>query len=105
MKKLNISLIGLIQAAGVLFYCFLIAGFINLLSGFSITPGSFIGPSIMLTLLVVSAAITGTIVFGYPVYLAIKNKIKEAIFLLLYTFLYLISFVFIGIIIVVAMNV
>jgi len=43
----------------------------------------------MLTLLVFSAAITGTLVFGYPVYLVlVKNKIKEALTILAFTLLF-----------------
>ncbi|MBI5621293.1 hypothetical protein HY933_00300 [Candidatus Falkowbacteria bacterium] len=43
----------------------------------------------MLTLLVFSAAITGSLVFGYAVYLFLDKKAKEALSVLGYTLLFL----------------
>jgi hypothetical protein len=47
----------------------------------------------MLTLLVFSAAMMGTIIFGYPVYLVINKEIKPALKILLFTFLSIILLV------------
>ena len=93
--KTNLSLIGLLQALGIVVYCGLIAGLLILLSKTAITPAGFLGATLMLVLLVFSAAITGSIVFGYPVYLAWNKKIKEALSLLVYTLLYTLGFIMI----------
>lgn len=50
----------------------------------------------MLTLLVFSAAVSGSIVFGYPAYLTlVKNKIKEALTILAFTLLYTLGIILI----------
>jgi len=105
MKKINLPLLGFIQAAGVLVYCGLVAVLINSLDSISLSLTPLIGGSIMLTLLVVSAAITGAIVFGYSIYLALKNNIKEAVYLFLFTILYLIGIIFVGIILMITIKV
>ncbi|MCX6796324.1 MAG: hypothetical protein NTW06_02380, partial [Candidatus Falkowbacteria bacterium] len=64
MKKLNPSLIGLLQAVGVIAYCILIAALLNFLGKTSIQPPGILGFAAMLVVLVFSAAITGSIVFG-----------------------------------------
>ena len=104
MKKLNMSLVGLIQAIAVLAYCALIAGLLSIISDITISPSPIIAGSIMLSLLVVSAAITGSIVFAYPAYLALKEKTTEAIYVLLYTILYLIGLIVIGVVFVTSIN-
>ena len=50
----------------------------------SLQPG-YLGVFLMLVLLVFSAAVSGSLVFGLPAYLAFNKKIKEAITLLGYT--------------------
>jgi len=91
--KTNLSLIGLLQALGIVVYCGLIAGLLLLLGKTDVTPAGFLGATLMLILLVFSAAITGSIVFSYPAYLALNKKIKEALSLLAYTLLYLLGFI------------
>lgn len=88
MKKLHPSLVGLAQGLGVAAYCAMLAGSFQLLKKFSITPPEFWSAIFMLVLLVFSAAITGSIVFGYPAYLFLKNRIKEAVSILAFTLLY-----------------
>ena len=85
MKKSKLLLIGLFQAFGIVLYASLISGLFNLLENFFATPSQFWGPILVLTLLVFSAAITGLIVFGYPVYLALNKRIKEALIILAFT--------------------
>jgi len=89
MKKINPSLFGLYQALGVAFYCALIAGFIFLMNRFNFTPPDYVAITLMLVLLVISAAVCGLLVFGYSVYLVFNKKKNEALALLGYTFLYL----------------
>lgn len=77
--------IGLLQALLVAIYCSLIATFFNYISQAIPRPG-FFGFFLMLILLVFSAAVTGSLVFAYPTYLAVINrKIKEAAAILAYT--------------------
>ncbi len=54
---------------------------------------------LILILLVFSVAISGAIVFGYPAYLVLKGKIKEALSVFAYTLLYCLGFIIIFIII------
>ena len=94
MKKCNPAIIGLIQAIGVVMYCVFIALIIGFLSRNFPQPPSIWGPAIMLTLLVFSAAVTGSIVFGYPAYLFLKEKkIKIALQILAYTLIYCLLFI------------
>jgi len=82
-------LIGLLQAIGVIIYCILIAALFNFLGKtMPQSPGIF-GFATMLVVLVFSAAITGSIVFGYPAYLFLKQqKIKEPLLILAFTVLF-----------------
>jgi len=79
--------VGLCQALGVTIYCGLIAILFNFLTkAIPEDPPGFFGFFFMLVLLVFSAAVTGSLVFGYPAYLALaKNKIKEALTILAFT--------------------
>jgi dipeptide/tripeptide permease len=89
MKKLNPSLIGLLQAIGVIIYCVLIAALLNFLGRAGLEPPGIFGFAAILVILVFSAAVTGSIVFGYPVYLFFKDKkIKEPLLILAFTALY-----------------
>ncbi len=62
---------------------------------------NILGWILMLFLLVFSAAVTGLLVFGYPVYLVLNKKIKEALKVLGYTFLYCLGIILIVILFVV----
>lgn len=85
--KLKPFFVGLLQAIGVIIYCVLIALLINSIGkAVSSAPMGFLGAAIMLVLLVFSAGVTGTIVFGYPAYLFFKQqKVKEPLLILLFT--------------------
>ncbi|PJA47785.1 hypothetical protein CO172_00115 [Candidatus Uhrbacteria bacterium CG_4_9_14_3_um_filter_36_7] len=95
MKKILI-LIGLLQALGVFVYCFLVALVMFVLLPKILTTlnvsqiPQFLPFTLMLSFLVLSAGITGSLVFGYPVYLGHKQKIREALTVLGFTFLFLI---------------
>jgi len=80
-------LVGLVQAVGVAVYCALVGGFFFWMEEIAAKPG-FLGIFLMLVLLVFSAAVTGSIVFGYPAYLAWNRKVKEALSVLAYTLTY-----------------
>ncbi len=99
MNKTKLSLIGLFQSLGLIAYCFLIGSFIWYSNDFFLGRPGFMNVVFVLVLLVISAAITGSIVFGYPAYLALKQKIKEALLVSVYTLLY--SLCFLGIIIII----
>jgi hypothetical protein len=70
---------GFLQATGVAVYCGAIAFILQTADKFAgpLTPVS--GTALMLILLVVSAAITGSLVFGYPVFLICNRRVKEGL--------------------------
>jgi hypothetical protein len=88
--KINPVLVGLYQAAGVVLYTILVATLMASFEGAGPdVPDLVVGP-IILSLFVLSAGITGSLVFGLPVYFTFaKNNVKRAIAILGYTFLYL----------------
>ena len=92
MKKGKLYLIGLYQALGLLIYCALVGSFMWYLGHSSIPQVEVFGAIFMLLLLTFSVAVCGLIVFGYSVYLAINQKFKEAISLLMFTLLYCLGF-------------
>ena len=102
-KSLNPSLIGLLQALGVAIYSALIGGFFYFMEVVSATPG-FLGIVLMLIIFVFSAAITGSIVFGYSVYLALNKRIREALNVLAFTLLYSLGIILIMTTIVIAFS-
>jgi len=91
--KLNQSFIGFLQAAGVFLYCAIVSGVFRISSKFFGTPPEFLSTALMLVIFVFSAAITGSIVFGYPAYLVLNRRVKEALFVLAYTLIYLSAFI------------
>jgi len=98
MKKIKLSLIGLLQALGIVAYCALISGLFWFLGKFMPQPSSqFMVMAFILVLLVFSAAVTGAIVFAYPAILALDKKFKQALMVFAYTLLYIVLFVLIGI--------
>ena len=86
--------IGLLQSLLVAVYCGAVATFVNYMAKAIPKDPEIIGMFLVLSLLVFSAAVTGSLVLGYPVYLAIiKNKLQESIKVLAFTLLF--SFIFI----------
>lgn len=88
MKKISPSLIGFLQALGLMAYCFLTAGLFWVLKEFFQAPPAFLGTMFMLFFFIFSAAVTGFIFFGYSAYLVFNNKIKEALVIIAYTLLH-----------------
>lgn len=92
MKKSDYFLRGLISAAGVFVYVFIIAwlGFNNqIIFG---KQASFLIPLFVLLLFVISASITGLLVLGKPIHLYLSGLKKEAFTLLFTTLAWLIFF-------------
>lgn len=103
MKKLNPNLIGLVQALGVVVYCGLVVGMLNLFGKVIFAPPGFFGSLLILVLLVFSAAVSGSIVFGYPAYLALNKKIREALSILAFTLLYCLGIIIIILVLITAL--
>jgi len=103
-KKYNPSLIGFLQAVGVLIYCGLVAAFFfYMATSAGAGQPSIFGLFLMLALLVFSAAVTGSLVFGYPAYLTlVKHRPKEALTILTYTLLYSLIIILLSIIAILA---
>lgn len=87
-EKTSPALIGSAQAVGVVTYTILIATVIFSLDNFESEAPEYLFVPVILSLLVLSAGLTGTLVFGLPVYFTFaKNNVKRAIAILVYTFL------------------
>jgi hypothetical protein len=82
MKKLPWIAYAAIDAVGVLIY---VSGVVWLMVRaqdiFGAKMNEFWGPLAMLLLFVLSAAVVGSLVFGRPLFLALKQKTHEAILL------------------------
>lgn len=85
MKNSKIILWGLINSLGVLIYTAAVAWFLFNGEKFLGKADNFFMPLALLLLFVVSAAITGLLVLGRPIYLYLNGAKKEAISLLFYT--------------------
>lgn len=103
MRKLSPNLIGLLQALGVIVYVALISGLFELLGRTFVIRSVFLGSLLMLALLVFSAAVTGSIVFGYSAYLGLNKRVKEALSVVGFTLLYLIGMIIIIVILIVTL--
>jgi polyferredoxin len=77
---------GILNALGVFIYTSAIAWLLSNGEKFlGKKPDNFLMPAAMLLLLVLSAAITGLLVFGKPIMLYLNNSKQEAVKLLIYT--------------------
>lgn len=92
MKKHPIF-IGLLLAIGVAVYVALISALMYALETIDFIPPMYVSMIVMLTLLVLSAAVTGSLVFTYPVLLAIRKKTKEALLVFASTLVWLVVFI------------
>jgi hypothetical protein len=100
MKKSPL-LIGFLEALGIVIYCVIISGFFLAMEKYWPIPPQFLGITVMLIILVFSAAITGSIVFGYPVLLILKeNKIKEGLSILGYFALFLLIMIIVSLVLI-----
>lgn len=94
LKNLSLAAIGFWQALGVAIYCALVASFMQYSSQHFVEATGAMGGALMLMLLVFSAGITSSLVFGYATFLFINHKVKEGLRVLAYTFAYLLLMVF-----------
>lgn len=100
LEKEKLSTIGLCQALLVSLYCGLVATFFYYMSQTSHEPG-FFGFFMMLVIFVFSAAVTGSLVFGYPAYLAlVKHKVSEALSILAFTLMSFMAIILIAMILI-----
>lgn len=100
MKKSPL-LIGFLESVGIVIYCVIISGFFMVMEKYMPTPPQFLGITVMLVILVFSAAITGSMVFGYPAYLVLKeNKIKEGLQTLGYFALFLLGIIIVSLVLI-----
>jgi len=88
IKKLSANSAGLLQALLTAGYCALIACFIWNIDQSGTQPMMLLGIMVWLLTLVFSAAISGALVFGYPIYLLIHHDTKRALSVLGFTMLY-----------------
>jgi hypothetical protein len=86
-NKLSSSTVGLLQALAVVGYISLVSLLLMSTNHFISKPPEFVAAIVMLTTFVLSAGITGTLVFGLPAYFALRSDIKRAISILAFTFL------------------
>ncbi len=86
---------GFISAAFTLVYVAAIALVFILLDRMTAVPPEFLGIIFVLSLLVLSAAVCGTLVFGIPVLLFIDKEYKKGLSFLGYTLVWFAIFVII----------
>lgn len=73
---------GVLLAGGEVLYILLVATFFKTAAMFlSNRPDNFFSPVVFLLLLVISAAVSGALIFGKPVLLYLEGKKKEALML------------------------
>ena len=101
-NKLRPAIVGLLQATAVVAYSALVAGFFFFMEQSRINEPGYFGIVLLLVLLVFSAGITGTFVFGLPAYFALRNNISRAISTLAYTFLYILLAIVLAIFLILA---
>ena len=100
MKKINPVLAGLLQALGAIIYIFMVSAAMSLLERLGPQMPEVFSIAFVLTLFVFSAAVTGSLVFGYPANLALNKKVKESLKVLGYTLLFFLLFILLNIVII-----
>lgn len=85
MKNSKLVLLSVLNSLGVLVYVSLVTLFMNNAQIIFGKADNFLAPVIMLTLFVLSALITGSLVLGKPIMLYFDGQKKESIKLLVYT--------------------
>lgn len=87
LASLPSYVVGLIQAVSIATYILLfVTAAINAgpLIGASVED-TFAGPAVFLIAFITSALICGTIMLGYPTWLTVQSRFKEAIVVILYS--------------------
>ena len=96
-SEIHIAWYGLLSAVGEIAYIGLVASFIWVGGNFlPMVETQIFGFMLMLTLFVFSAVISGLIVLGYPIYIALKGDVKKALVLIGWTSFFLVSAFIIG---------
>jgi len=85
MKKFKLCGFSFLTALAVFVYVGLVVLFMFSMEKWGVEMAELWGPIMMLCLLVLSATIVGALVFGYPVYLLVDKKVKQALVYLLAT--------------------
>ncbi len=94
MKKSDYILKSFINAGGVLAYVSAVAWFFSHVQDiFGQTGNNFIVPVFLLLIFIISASVTGLLVFGRPIMLYLDNLKKEAFIFLFATLGWLVLFV------------
>lgn len=94
---MHIAWYGLFSAVGEIAYIGLVASFMWTAGNFfPMVDAQIFGMVLMLTLFVLSAVISGLIVLGYPIYIALKGDVKKALVLIGWTSFFLVSAFIIG---------
>lgn len=84
-KKINDAKVmryGFLGGIAEAFYCFLVVLFMSFIQQsltISAKASGLVGFLLFLLVFVVSAAVSGLLVFGYPAYLALKQRFAEAL--------------------------
>ncbi len=93
--KYSSRAIGLFQAAGLTLYVSLFASCAYFIGQWAevqgIKPAPVVAMIIFLLAFVISAAISGSIMFGYPAFLFFGNKKDEAIKIILWSLVWLVA--------------
>lgn len=78
-EKINVWKMGILGGLAESIYCGLVASGLWISSNFNNAKMNELATGVLvLMLLVFSVAVSGILVFGYPMYLAIEKKYKEA---------------------------
>ena len=93
MKKSDYILKSFINAGGVFTYVVAVAWFLSNAQNIFGQADGFIVPIFMLLLLIISASVTGLLVFGKPIMLYMEGLKKEAFIFLFSTLGWLVIFV------------
>jgi len=101
-EKTSLGLISFLQALGLALYCSLVALIFWKGNEWFGKMSDYWGPVLMLVLFTTSALISALLVLGYPLYLFWQKKqTQKAIRLVGYTAIWLVSFVLLGILLMV----
>jgi len=99
--KTSLGLISFLQALSLAVYCGLVAIFFWKGNEWFGKMSNFWGPALFLVIFTTSALVSGLLVLGYPFYLFWQKKqTQKAIRLVGYTTVWLVSFVLLGILLI-----
>lgn len=96
-KKEDYRIYGLAGGIVEAIYCFFIATLVMSLNNVLAGPTVF-NFLLMLLIIVFSVAVSGILIFGYPLYLALKKQYQEAIFTVLIS---LVTLIILGLLIII----